>query len=90
MARRSDLGKKEDMWSSADLKEISPNLAVLSEHAVREAYQRAYRECAIIMVLPSRRRGQFRNWSGRGNSSGSGGDNLHSVCTKAMQKWKTS
>ncbi len=48
MARRPDLGKKEEIWSVEDLKEISRNLAVLSEPAVREFYQRAYRECAMI------------------------------------------
>jgi PP-loop superfamily ATP-utilizing enzyme len=48
MARRPEFGKQEKVWSTEDLKEISRNLAVLSEHAVREVYQRAYRECAII------------------------------------------
>jgi len=48
MARRPDLGNKEQIWSRDDLKEISRNLAVLSEPGVREFYQRAYRECAII------------------------------------------
>lgn len=48
MARRPDLGKKEETWTAEDLKEIARNMAVLSEHAVREIYQRAYRECAII------------------------------------------
>ena len=41
-------GKKEEIWSHEDLKEIMRNLAVLSEHSVREFYRRAYRECAII------------------------------------------
>lgn len=48
MARRQDLGKKEEVWNRDDLKEIARNLALLSEHGVREFYQRAYRECAII------------------------------------------
>ena len=48
MARRPDFGKKEPVWSSEELKEIAHNLALLSEHGVREFYQRAYRECAII------------------------------------------
>jgi hypothetical protein len=48
MARRHEFGNKEPMWSHEDLKEIARNLAVLSEHGVREFYQRAYRECAII------------------------------------------
>lgn len=48
MARRPDFGKEEPIWTAEDLKEISRNLASLSEHAVRDIYQRAYRECAII------------------------------------------
>jgi hypothetical protein len=38
----------EKIWTEEDLKEISRNFAVLSESSVREFYQRAYRECAII------------------------------------------
>ena len=48
MARRPDLGKREETWTREDLKEILHNLSLLSEHGVREFYQRAYRECAII------------------------------------------
>jgi hypothetical protein len=48
MARRPGFGEKEKIWSRDDLKEIMRNLAGLSEHGVREFYQRAYRECAII------------------------------------------
>jgi hypothetical protein len=48
MARRPDFAKEEKIWSREDLKEITRNLAVLGEHGVREFYQRAYRECAII------------------------------------------
>ena len=48
MARRPDPGKREHMWTREDLKEIIHNLSLLSEHGVREFYQRAYRECAII------------------------------------------
>jgi hypothetical protein len=48
MARRPEIGKREEVWSRDDLKEIMRNLALLSEHGVREFYQRAYRECAII------------------------------------------
>lgn len=48
MARRPDFGKREEAWTREDLAEIVRNLAVLSEPAVREFYQRAYRECAII------------------------------------------
>lgn len=36
------------MWGKDDLKEIARNLSFLSEHAVREFYDRAYRECRII------------------------------------------
>ena len=48
MARRPDLGKREQFWSREDLKEIMRNLSLLSEHGVREFYDRAYRECRII------------------------------------------
>lgn len=48
MARRPDPGKKEEMWTRADLDEIARNLSLLSEHGVREFYERAYRECRII------------------------------------------
>jgi hypothetical protein len=47
VARHPDFGAKEKIWSREDLKEIARNMAVLSEHSVREIYQRAYRECAI-------------------------------------------
>jgi len=48
MARRPDPGRKEDIWTRKDLDEMSRNLSLLSEHGVREFYQRAYRQCAII------------------------------------------
>jgi hypothetical protein len=48
VARRPEIGKREQIWSREDLKEIMHNLSLLSEHGVREFYQRAYRECAII------------------------------------------
>lgn len=48
MARRPDPGKKEETWTRRDLDQILHNLSLLSEHGVREFYQRAYRECAII------------------------------------------
>lgn len=47
MARRPDLGK-EKFFSREELEEIGRNLALMSEHAVREFYQRAYRDCRII------------------------------------------
>ena len=43
-----DFGKKEEVWTREDLKEIMQNLSHLSEHGVREFYERAYRECRII------------------------------------------
>jgi len=57
MARRPDFGKKQEIWTREQLDEIARNLAVLSEPAVREVYQRAYRECAIInsRTFPSAR-----------------------------------
>ena len=48
MARRPTFSRDEKVWSRQDLKEITRNLSVLSEPAVREFYQRAYRACAII------------------------------------------
>jgi hypothetical protein len=48
MARRPDPGKKEEIWTRKDLDEMLHNLSLLSEHGVREFYQRAYRQCAII------------------------------------------
>ena len=48
MTRRPEIGKKEEIWSGEDLKEIMHNLSLLSEHGVREFYDRAYRECRII------------------------------------------
>ena len=44
MARRPEIGKREEVWTEEDLKEIMHNLALLSESGVREFYQRAYRE----------------------------------------------
>lgn len=43
MARRPELGKQEQVWSRKDLDEMQRNLSLLSEHGVREFYQRAYR-----------------------------------------------
>jgi len=48
MARRPDPGRKEEIWTREDLREITRNLSLLSEHRVREFYERAYRECRII------------------------------------------
>ena len=48
MARRPEIGRKEQIWTREDLREIMHNLSLLSEHGVREFYERAYRECRII------------------------------------------
>ncbi len=48
MARRPELGSKEEIWRPEELKQIRHNLSLLSEHGVREFYERAYRECRII------------------------------------------
>ena len=49
MARRPDCGtEKDEMWGRVELKEIGRKLSFLSEPAVREFYDRAYRECRII------------------------------------------
>ena len=55
MARRPNA--REDMLSREDLKELARNLALLSESAVRDLYQSAYRECRIVNShqLPSAR-----------------------------------
>ena len=56
MARRPNL-EKEQIWTREDLKEITERLSLLSESAVREFYDRAYRECRIInsQTFPSAR-----------------------------------
>jgi len=48
MARRPDFRKREEIMDRQQLNALSDNLAHLSMSAVREFYQRAYRECAII------------------------------------------
>lgn len=48
MARRPEIGREEQIWTREDLREIMHNLSLLSEHGVREFYERAYRECRII------------------------------------------
>ena len=75
MARRPDLAKQEEIWNRKDLDEIMHNLSLLSEHGVREFYQRAYRECTIInsRTFPSPRAmqelvqawKQLRKWRSR-------------------------
>lgn len=47
MARHRD-SREEKVWGRDDLKAIARNLSFLSEPAVREVYDRAYRECRII------------------------------------------
>jgi len=48
MARRPESSNREEVLSRNDLKELMRNLSLLSEHAVLDFYQSAYRECAII------------------------------------------
>ena len=47
MARRPDR-EKADMLSKEDLKELRHNLAHLSVEAVRDLYERTYRDCRLI------------------------------------------
>ena len=47
MARRPNI-EKERVLSQEDIKHLQHNLAHLSLDAVREFYQRAYRECELI------------------------------------------
>jgi nitrogen regulatory protein PII-like uncharacterized protein len=56
MARRPDFGK-HDFFERKDLDELGRNLAMMSEAAVRDFYQHAYRECRIIngRTFPSAR-----------------------------------
>jgi hypothetical protein len=58
MARRPDRVKAE-ILSEADLKELRHNLAHLSAPAVRDFYERAYRDCRLVYDhLPSPRQMQ--------------------------------
>ena len=51
--------EKPDILSERDLNELRYNLAHLSVGAVREFYERAYRECRLIYTqLPSPRQMQ--------------------------------
>lgn len=45
MARR---GEFEKILTREDLQEMARRMAMLSEHSLREIYQRAHRDCAII------------------------------------------
>jgi hypothetical protein len=47
VARRPDFSQ-EEMFTQEDLKKMGRNLALLNEQAVRDVYQRAYRECRIV------------------------------------------
>jgi hypothetical protein len=67
MPRRPDFGKKEEVWSREDLKEIARNLAVLSEPAVREVYQRAYRESRSSTAEHFPQHDRCKNWLRRGS-----------------------
>jgi hypothetical protein len=58
MARRPDRGKGE-VLNELDLKELRHNLAHLSVSAVRDFYDRTYRDCRLIYDrLPSPRQMQ--------------------------------
>jgi len=58
MARRPDREKAE-ILSEEDLKELRHNLAHLSAAAVRDFYERAYRDCRLVYTrLPSPRQMQ--------------------------------
>jgi len=47
MTRRGE-SENERILSREDLQEMARRMAMLSEHSLREIYQRAYRDCAII------------------------------------------
>jgi hypothetical protein len=73
MARRPDR-EHPDILSEKDLTELRYNLAHLSVGAVREFYERAYRDCRLIYTrLPSARQmqtlvqvwKQLRKWRGQ-------------------------
>jgi hypothetical protein len=74
MARRPDPTRREEMMTADDLKGLRYSLAHLSEPAVLEVYQRAYRACRIINshTFPTARAiqelvqawKQLRNWRG--------------------------
>ena len=57
MARRRDIGKRDDVMSEADLKALGETLSRLSMPAVLDFYQQAYRDCRIInsSTFPSAR-----------------------------------
>jgi hypothetical protein len=57
MARRPDFGRREDMMSRQDLKALAESLSRLSQPAVLDVYQKAYRDCRIVnsSTFPSAR-----------------------------------
>jgi hypothetical protein len=48
MARRPDFSKREDMMTRKDLKALAESLSRLSQTAVLDFYQQAYRDCRIV------------------------------------------
>jgi len=48
MARRPDFSKHEDMMTREDLKALAESLSRLSQPAVLDVYQQAYRDCRIV------------------------------------------
>lgn len=57
MARRPDLGRREEVMSREDIKALGESLAHLSMQAVLDFYQQAYRACRIVnsATFPSAR-----------------------------------
>ena len=48
MARRPDFSKREDVMNEKDLKALNESLARLSQPAILDFYQQAYRDCRIV------------------------------------------
>jgi hypothetical protein len=57
MARRPEFGKHEDAMSAEDIEAMNEGLAHLSQPAVLDFYQSAYRDCRIVnsRTFPSAR-----------------------------------
>lgn len=57
MARRPDFGRHEDAMSSEDIKALNESLPHLSQPAVMDFQQSAYRDCRIVKsrTFPSAR-----------------------------------
>ena len=57
MARRPEFGKHEDSMSQEDLRALAETLSRLSQPAILDFYQSAYRDCRIVnsSTFPSAR-----------------------------------